>query len=75
MPSGVHLVNPKPALSLVANQWQRQAWLGVAQVGAQMMATPPAPAPQPANHVCVNTPRIAERGPQWRSELQVGSFD
>jgi hypothetical protein len=30
---------------LEADESQRAAWLGVAQVGAQMMATPPPPAP------------------------------
>jgi hypothetical protein len=38
-----------------ADEAQRQAWLGVAQSGFQMMATPP-PAPQPPpsdDHVCI----------------------
>lgn len=42
---------------LEADEAQRAAWLGVAQVGAQMMATPPpAPQPPPSNnddHVCI----------------------
>jgi hypothetical protein len=37
-----------------ADEAQRQAWLGVAQVGAQMMQPPPAPSPPPAqDHVCI----------------------
>jgi hypothetical protein len=41
-----------------ADEAQRQAWLGVAQAGAIMMAQPPPPPPQPpslapADHVCI----------------------
>jgi hypothetical protein len=38
-----------------ADEAQRQAWLGLAQTGAQMMATPPpTPRPPPAeDHVCI----------------------
>jgi hypothetical protein len=39
-----------------ADEAQRQAWLGVAQAGANMMAQRPAPAPPPTSaddHVCV----------------------
>jgi hypothetical protein len=37
-----------------ADEAQRQAWLGVAQVGAQVMLPPPAPLPPPAqDHVCI----------------------
>jgi hypothetical protein len=38
-----------------ADEAQRQAWLGVAQAGANMMAQPPPPPPSlaPADHVCI----------------------